>query len=522
MTRQHRYTDEKGVVLYRTVQGDGPKHIVKPDNGEGDIPTSLTGVSRLVPYYLQGLLKSDKKAPVFYTEEEDTCVRLIKMGLSATTHALRHDGWTPELTEFFKGRKVVLLPENDSSSFKLFMAISKDLVEAGVDVKIVYLPDVPKDSGVDYWLGAGGSKDKLLALAEKEKAKILKDTQDGFYPVTVCLDDVETKDVEFLWPGRIPLGSITIISGHPGLGKSSLTLKIISHVTSGKMFPDNTQPVTGSALILSGEDDLAHVIKPRALAVGIDCKKLFTMKTIDIWENGEAKEKDVFINLDHHCEAIGRAIRPDTKIVVIDPLSTYIGKVDSHRDTEVRQVLTKLATLAEEKEVAIVCIMHLNKNRGNLAASRITGAGAFNAAARAVWYVIEDPDVEDRRKWLPGKMNLCKQPDGLAFSTVGVPKSEGQPATVKVVFEDEPLFETADAALSKSEEIERKAPEKDKAVLWLQDVLDAGPKDAKEIHELAEINDFSDRTLFRAKKLIGVVSELSGIGKERCSMWRLP
>ena len=35
-----------------------------------------------------------------------------------------------------------------------------------------------------------------------------------------CLDDVESKPIRWLWPGRIACGTVTLIVGDPGLGKS--------------------------------------------------------------------------------------------------------------------------------------------------------------------------------------------------------------------------------------------------------------------------------------------------------------
>jgi hypothetical protein len=49
----------------------------------------------------------------------------------------------------------------------------------------------------------------------------------------------------------------------------------------------------------------------------------------------------------------------------------------------------------------------------------------------------------------------------------------------------------------------------DEAVEWLRDVLADGPMDAKEVHRRARENGISERTLRRAKRPAGVVSESS-------------
>ena len=42
----------------------------------------------------------------------------------------------------------------------------------------------------------------------------------------VLVADVDREPVRWLWPGRIPLGKVTVLDGDPGTGKSTLTLTI--------------------------------------------------------------------------------------------------------------------------------------------------------------------------------------------------------------------------------------------------------------------------------------------------------
>src|SRR5258706_515693 len=57
---------------------------------------------------------------------------------------------------------------------------------------------------------------------------------------TVPLWLVEETGLRWLWPGRIPLGTITLVDGDPGLGKSLLTLDLVARVTRGAAMPDGT------------------------------------------------------------------------------------------------------------------------------------------------------------------------------------------------------------------------------------------------------------------------------------------
>ena len=46
------------------------------------------------------------------------------------------------------------------------------------------------------------------------------------------LSEVEPEQVEWLWPGRLPLGKLAVLDGDPGLGKSVVTLDLAARVSA--------------------------------------------------------------------------------------------------------------------------------------------------------------------------------------------------------------------------------------------------------------------------------------------------
>ncbi len=89
-------------------------------------------------------------------------------------------------------------------------------------------------------------------------------------PATVRIADVEPQVVEWLWPGRLAIGKVTLLAGDPGLGKSLLMLDIAARVSRGVAWPDApgfSQPA-GGVVLLSAEDDIADTIRPR-----LDCAR---------------------------------------------------------------------------------------------------------------------------------------------------------------------------------------------------------------------------------------------------------
>lgn len=75
---------------------------------------------------------------------------------------------------------------------------------------------------------------------------------------SISAAEIEPKQIEWLWPGRIPANAITVLAGDPGLGKSLLTIELAARLTRGRLAPKPS-----SVVMLTAEDSLAHVVRPR-------------------------------------------------------------------------------------------------------------------------------------------------------------------------------------------------------------------------------------------------------------------
>ncbi|MBK9019626.1 MAG: AAA family ATPase [Sulfuritalea sp.] len=209
---------------------------------------------------------------------------------------------------------------------------------------------------------------------------------------------------------------------------------------------------------------------------------------------------------------------PACRLIVIDPVSAYLGGLDGHNNAEVRALLVPLSDLARDVGAAVVCVTHLNKGSGGQALYRATGSLAFVAAARAAWAVARDKTDPDRRLFLPMKNNIGKDTSGLAYriaETNGVPH---------VVWEGEAVDIDVDDALNHGGQIDYEASARGEAEDWLRDQLSAGPLSAKEITSAAREVGIARRTLDRAKTVLGIRSKkVGGKGnKDGKWIWELP
>jgi KaiC/GvpD/RAD55 family RecA-like ATPase len=236
--------------------------------------------------------------------------------------------------------------------------------------------------------------------------------EDG--PVTYSIDRVAPKPLRWLWDGVIPRGKLTVLAGDPGMGKSLLTLDVASRASSGAGWPCGAPGVGASAVVLlSAEDDPADTVRPRLEGLGADLSRVVVLDSVR--EQGRYADFDLSCHTPELREAIAaaREAHGDVGLVVIDPVSAFVGATDSYNNAHVRAMLKPLAEIAADEAVAVVLVTHLRKSAEGPAVQRAMGSLAFAAAARVVLMATRHPDDPGLRVLSCAKSNLA--PDRRAF-----------------------------------------------------------------------------------------------------------
>jgi len=331
------------------------------------------------------------------------------------------------------------------------------------------------------------------------------------------LSRIVPKAVGWLWPSRIPLGKVTLLVGDPGRGKSLLALDMAARISRGGPWPDaasGSAPL-GRAIVLSAEDDTADTIRPRLDALGGDPSRVCVLRAVR-WQGTEG---ELPFSMTRDLPILERVVRQwdDVRLVILDPVSAYLGGAESYNNADIRRVLAPVQTMAERTGVAVVAITHLTKRAGASVIYRAMGSLAFVSAARAVWAAVPDPaskgspQATGRMLLLPVKCNLAGGVTGMAYRIVPHPDN---PALPTVVWEPEPVAMTAQEAM----DIMPRPTPRDRAAEWLLTLLAAGPALATEVEERGCKAGFTLVTLRRAKTELGILSCREGTGW----MWRLP
>ncbi len=153
--------------------------------------------------------------------------------------------------------------------------------------------------------------------------------------------DTQNNELNRVLGGGIVPGSLTLLGGEPGIGKSTLMLQIALQL------PYKT-------LYVSGEES-AHQIKMRADRIFPNSKNCYILT--------ETKTQNIFRNI--------QEMHPD--IVVIDSIQTlHTEYIESSAGSisQIRETTTELIKFAKETATPVILIGHITKD-GNIAGPKI-------------------------------------------------------------------------------------------------------------------------------------------------------
>ena len=311
-------------------------------------------------------------------------------------------------------------------------------------------------------------------------------SEDNLHDLKIInMDEVEIREVSWLWKPYISYGNITILKGEPGNGKTTLMLNLIAALTTGIKLPfSESQNKPINIIYQTAEDSLAETIKPRLVAAKCDCSRV---KVID--------DSDKALSfLDSRIEQALEETR--ARLIVLDPLQAFLGGRNCNMNlaSEVRPLMKRLANIGEKYSCAILLVGHLNKGAGT-AGQRLLGSTDFHAAARSSLLLCrssEDPQV---RILAQDKNSLEKEGDTITFRI------------------DEDGFTWGEKVEISADELllggyrENKVQVAEKLLL---DILKNGEVEQKRVWNRAQSLGVSKRTLEQAKSNLKVKSKKSG------------
>lgn len=330
----------------------------------------------------------------------------------------------------------------------------------------------------------------------------------------IPFSEIKAVKTKWLLPAFIPLGVITTLTGEGGVGKSTCVMDLIGRITTGDEMPviggdlPEHEPRKGSAIIICKEDDPQHTTKARLRAARADMAKVY------IPNDGPFRRAygyETIERLDTGIDQLERLVQEigDVRLILIDPITSFVGSHGMYNDSKIRDLLNPLSQLAARYNIAIISVLHMNKDTSKKGTGRVLGGGAFVNVSRTVLFVAPAAKKSNRRFLMVGKTNLWPEKRSVEFTMTNV---DGQ-AQIEWGSEYEEL-DLDEVLAGKS----RHLTKGDEAEIALRRWLTEGPMSVTDIKQLAEEAAISFATFKIAKKEVGVKSEKRADGW----WWGLP
>ena len=339
---------------------------------------------------------------------------------------------------------------------------------------------------------------------------------------------MDEKPIEWLWPGYVPIGKLTLIEGESASGKSFVAADIAARVSRGQPWPGRIQGPQRAwdVFYVSFEDSREDTLAPRLRQAGANMNPpetcslsahsptpnsagcIYFLNEISEYDalrkKGETVQnrKPVFdkdlVHLEHAIRRHG-----NVRLVVIDALPTLCPDKKAYRQT-----LRRLEEIARRQEVAILATARPStRSRG-----RVQVAGdKLSEEVRCLFNVLRDPeDVEHKRRFLaPVRMNFTEEPEWLAFRIVNGALAWETPT------DGVPLSSCL------ASPTERKAVVLNETMGWLREMLKDEDQPVSVMKKLAREWGYTEITLRRAREKLTIRTIRHGAGPGSRCTWSM-
>jgi hypothetical protein len=532
----HCYTSETGEPVYWRIRAKHPAtgdKWLRPmrlaggiyELGEPDFPSGK-------PLYALHQLATNTAATVYMVEGEKCADKLNAFGMLATTSGGATSAGTVD-PGILRGRSVRIWPDHDEPGRKFADEWAAILSGLGCPFNVVDVDALGLREGGDCvdWLAAHPEADSAMidALPLSAPSDVGNKASEagyssGRYVTLASAADIQPEPIEWLWNGWLAAGKFHLLGGAPGTGKTTLAIAMAATVSAGGRWPDGTTAEAGNVLIWSGEDDPANTLVPRLILSGGNRERVhFVIGTDGIGGKLPFDPAQDMQRLTEAAHNIG-----NVRLLIVDPIVSAVAG-NSHNNAETRRSLQPLVDLGAALNCAVLGITHFTKGTGGSdPVERVTGSIAFAALARVVLVAAKKREPEDgdpTRMLARAKSNIGQDDGGFSYDLMQGELPQHRDVIASYVVWGDEMSGSAREMLATAE----MADDDEGGALsdtseWLKEILteEGGQLDKQNIMLLAKGAGFSERTIQRARGRLGIVATMSGFGKSKRSIWKLP
>ena len=369
LAAKYDYYDADGVLAYQVQRFEPKTFLQRQPDGKGGWINNMKGVEA-VPYNLQNIIKNPNKT-IFIVEGEKCADKLIGRGAVATTNHGGAANWKPELNKYFKGRKVVVIPDADEAGQKHAAVVIKNLMPVAKEIKRVDLPGLTNKQDVYDWFNSGGTTNDLRDLVRDadpitETPDVPDDTK---FKLLSIADLKNMPPVKWLINDVITSHGLSVLYGAPGVGKSFIAIDMALSIAYGRDWHDKTVD-GGLVLYIAGEGvgGLGKRVKAWQSHYNLEDDAPFLVLPLAVQFREQA-------DIDKLIETIS-AIEGKIKCVVIDTVARSMVGMEENSSTEIGIFVSACDSIKQMFDCAVLAIHHSGKDasRGMRGSNALLGA----------------------------------------------------------------------------------------------------------------------------------------------------
>ncbi len=425
LTKTHDYLDAAGRLAYQVCRYDWT--VDKTVNAKGHDKTfvqrvpdpkkpggwtySTKGITWL-PYRLPELLDDIAAGyPVFIVEGEKKVDMLREQGVPATCNHGGAGKFPEELVAHFKGADLILLPDNDDAGRDHMDLVARRLEGTARRIRAFDLPDLPPKGGVDDWLPAGGSAERLYDLVDgMARAYEAAPYASRFGAVEWADLDAPGPVFEELVRGVLTRGELSMLAGASQSGKSFLAIDLCMAIARGQDWFGRR--VHRGGVVYQAGESATGVRRKRLPAYRIgqqvterDVPFVMLQDQLDLFSSDDPT--DAFIEECRHWARRFGQQGIGLELIVIDTLARATPGANENDGKDMGVVLARCERIRRETGACVMLVHHMNAD-GTKARGHTSTVAAVDSVI-TVQKIIDSHDGAQRqlRSW-----RLTKAKDG--------------------------------------------------------------------------------------------------------------
>jgi AAA domain len=322
----------------------------------------------------------------------------------------------------------------------------------------------------------------------------------------VYLADIDHRPIEWLWQDRLAAGTLAMLSGDPGSGKTWVALAIAAALSQGRVpATPGTKATREPCTILyaSTHNGGPELIRPRFASLHGDPARLVLLRGV----LDPASAQTASLSLRDTPMLQDALERTQARLLIIDPLHSYLWSIERHRASDVARSFDNLAQLAEKHRCCILLVRPLRKRAQGVASIELS------AAVRTEFLAAGSPDAPHYPSLVQLKSNLGPLAPALGYSI-------DQTGASSPVFSWTGPSKLTPQDVLTDRPVGAGLPSRKQAAEWLRQILCNGRLSQGTVEAAAQRDGVCMITVRRAKCDLGILSTKDSFSS--AWYWALP